>query len=94
MKVLLIFVALGCPKQERWMHENFQNTTAMLFGIGGALPTYVGTISRAPEWMRRYGLEWFYRLYKEPRRMFKRYFYTNTKFLYLLFMEILKGNKR
>ena len=89
----LVFVALGCPKQERWMHQNYMHTSAMLFGIGGALPTYVGTISRAPEWMCRMGLEWLYRLYKEPRRMFKRYLYTNSKFIYLLSREIFRGKK-
>ncbi len=83
----LVFVALGCPKQERWMHQHYQQTNAMLFGIGGALPTYTGLIKRAPQWMARYGFEWLYRLIKEPKRMFKRYFYTNTKFLYLLTRE-------
>lgn len=85
----VVFVALGCPKQEKWMHSQKEAVNGIMFGIGGALPTYVGAIKRAPDWMIRMGLEWFYRLYKEPRRMFRRYFYTNTKFLYLLAKEYL-----
>lgn len=86
----VVFVALGCPKQEKWMHANAPLIKAMMFGIGGALPTYTGIIQRAPKWMRTLGLEWLYRLYMEPKRMFGRYFYTNSKFLYLLAREILK----
>lgn len=86
-----VFVALGCPKQEKWMFDNFNHINATLFGIGGALPTYVNEISRAPLWMQKNGLEWFYRLIKEPKRMFKRYLYTNCKFLFLLMAEKLKN---
>lgn len=86
----VVFVALGCPKQEVWMHAHTGQLDAILFGIGGALPTYVGTIKRAPAWMRKSGLEWLYRLLKEPRRMFRRYLYTNTKFLYLLACHYIK----
>lgn len=86
----VVFVALGCPKQEKWMYENTKSIEALLFGIGGALPTYAGTIQRAPNWMQNSGLEWIFRLYKEPRRMFRRYLYTNSKFLYLLFWEWIR----
>lgn len=86
----VIFVALGCPKQEKWMHAHTGQVSGMMFGIGGALPTYVGAIRRAPQWMIGLGLEWLYRLYKEPRRMFRRYFYTNTKFLFLLARNMFK----
>tara|TARA_R110002033_G_scaffold133508_1_gene173543 strand:- start:1741 stop:2475 length:735 start_codon:yes stop_codon:yes gene_type:complete len=78
-----VFVALGCPKQEKWMHEYYMQTKAILFGIGGALPTYVGDVKRAPVLIQKYGLEWLYRLFQEPKRMAKRYFYTNSKFLFL-----------
>jgi N-acetylglucosaminyldiphosphoundecaprenol N-acetyl-beta-D-mannosaminyltransferase len=86
----VIFIALGCPKQEKWMYENFASVNGFMFGIGGALLTYTELVKRAPKWMQKYGLEWFYRLSLEPKRMFKRYFYTNTKFFYLLFKEKLK----
>lgn len=86
----VVFVALGCPKQEKWMYDHSSQIQAMLFGIGGALPTYVGAVGRAPAFMRNNGLEWLYRLIKEPRRMFRRYLYTNTKFLWLLLRESVK----
>lgn len=86
----VIFVALGCPKQEKWMYENHNSLNGFMFGIGGALLTYSGLIKRAPMWMQKSGLEWFYRLLQEPKRMFRRYFHTNIKFLYLLLKEKLK----
>ena len=89
----IVFVALGCPKQEKWMHENFKLTNALMLGIGGALPTYAGEIPRAPKIMREVGLEWLFRFYKEPRRMFSRYFYTNSKFLWLFVFKKGKSFK-
>jgi N-acetylglucosaminyldiphosphoundecaprenol N-acetyl-beta-D-mannosaminyltransferase len=89
-KTDVVFVALGCPKQEKWMYANYKKTNAFLFGIGGALVTFVGSVNRAPLWMQNNGLEWLYRLYKEPKRMLKRYTYTNLKFIYLLFKTIVK----
>ena len=85
----VVFVALGCPKQEKWMHQFSSRINAPLFGVGGAFPVYVGQIKRAPVWMQRSGLEWLYRLLQEPGRMFKRYFYTNSYFLYLAFRQIM-----
>lgn len=84
-----VFVALGCPKQEKWMHQFSSRIQAPLFGVGGAFPVYVGQIKRAPVWMQRSGLEWLYRLLQEPGRMFKRYFYTNSYFLLLAFRQIM-----
>jgi len=86
-----VFVALGCPKQEKWMYNHYAQIQAVLFGIGGALPTYVGDVKRAPKVFQKYGFEWLYRLLQEPRRMAKRYFYTNSKFLYLLFKAWIKS---
>lgn len=80
----IVFVVLGCPKQERWMAENKGKINACMIGVGGALPVLIGDQKRAPEWMQRNSLEWFYRFCQEPRRLFKRYFYTNTKFMLLL----------
>lgn len=85
----LIFVALGCPKQERWMAEMKGRIKGCMLGIGGALPVMIGMQERAPEWMQKFSLEWLYRLLQEPKRLFKRYAYTNTKFLYLLMKQKL-----
>ena len=86
----IVFVVLGCPKQERWMAENKGKINACMIGVGGALPVIIGEQKRAPMWMQRASLEWFYRFCQEPRRLFKRYFYTNTKFLLLLFIALIK----
>jgi N-acetylglucosaminyldiphosphoundecaprenol N-acetyl-beta-D-mannosaminyltransferase len=86
----LIIVALGCPKQEKWMYEHNDLISGCMVGLGGALSVYAGEISRAPLWMQQAGLEWLYRLSKEPRRLFSRYAYTNSKFLMLLFIQFLR----
>lgn len=79
----LVFVALGCPKQERWMASMKGRIQACMLGIGGALPVMIGMQKRAPKWMQKFSLEWLYRLGQEPKRLFKRYFITNTAFVYL-----------
>lgn len=63
---------------------------AVMIGIGGALPVMVGLQKRAPKWMQNAGLEWLFRLFLEPRRLFKRYAVTNSVFLYLLSRELVK----
>lgn len=83
----MVFAALGCPKQERWMAKMKGRINACMVGIGGALPVMVGLQKRAPLWMQKNGLEWFFRLLQEPRRLFKRYFITNTLFIYLFLRE-------
>lgn len=80
----LVFVVLGCPKQERWMASMQGRLTAVLVGIGAALPVMIGVYKRAPKWVRDAGLEWFFRLVLEPKRLFKRYAVTNSVFIYLL----------
>lgn len=85
-----VFVALGCPKQENWMAEHKGKIHSCMIGLGGAFPVYAGFVPRAPEWMQRNGLEWFFRLYKEPRRLWKRYSYTNSKFVVLFLIQLIK----
>lgn len=79
-----VWVALGAPKQEFFCAELSRKTNCVWTGVGGAFNVISGIIPRAPQWMQNHGLEWFYRFLKEPRRLFKRYFITNTKFLYYL----------
>jgi len=64
-----LFVGLGCPKQEKWMHAHRGRISAVMVGVGAAFDYHAGTIKRAPMWMQRYGLEWFHRLCSEPRRL-------------------------
>jgi len=89
----IVLVALGCPKQEMWMAAKRGQINAVMVGIGGALPVYAGLQRRAPQFMQRLSLEWFYRLLQEPRRLFKRYLITNSTFLYLLARSYLLVKK-
>lgn len=78
----VIWVGLGCPKQERWMEEHRDRlNTAVMLGVGQVFDIYAGTIKRAPKWMQRSGLEWLYRLCSEPRRLWRRYLVYNTRFV-------------
>jgi N-acetylglucosaminyldiphosphoundecaprenol N-acetyl-beta-D-mannosaminyltransferase len=86
----LIFVALGCPKQEQWMASMKGRLRATMIGVGGAFPVFAETQSRAPLFMQKSGLEWLYRLYQEPRRLWKRYLYTNILFLLLFAREWIR----
>lgn len=82
-----VWVALGAPRQEIFCNKLSKRTKAVWTAVGGALNVISGVIPRAPQWMQDYSLEWLYRLLKEPRRLFKRYFITNTKFLWYLLRD-------
>ncbi len=88
----IVFVVLGCPRQEKWMASKLGKIHAVMIGVGGALSVMTGMQKRAPVWMQNYGLEWLHRLALEPKRLFKRYLVTNSTFLYLLFREYLRLN--
>ena len=77
-----VWVGLGAPKQERWMAAHENRVQALMLGVGAAFDYEAGNIRRAPAWMQRCNLEWLYRLMQDPKRLFKRYFVTNTKFLW------------
>lgn len=89
----LVFVVLGCPKQEKWMASMKGRVNAVMIGVGGALPVLIEMQKRAPGWMQQVGLEWLFRLIQEPKRLFKRYAITNSKFVYLVLKEILTKRK-
>jgi N-acetylglucosaminyldiphosphoundecaprenol N-acetyl-beta-D-mannosaminyltransferase len=78
----IVLVAFGVPKQEKWIHEHLGETGAnVVMGVGGLFDFYSGRIPRAPAWMREIGMEWLYRFWQEPRRMWRRYFVGNFVFL-------------
>ena len=77
----IVFVGLGCPKQERWMAEHRGRVNAVMIGVGAAFDFHAGKVKRAPRWMRDNGLEWLHRLASEPRRLWKRYLVTNSLFV-------------
>jgi N-acetylglucosaminyldiphosphoundecaprenol N-acetyl-beta-D-mannosaminyltransferase len=85
----VVFVALGCPKQEYWMAEHRGKIQAVMVGLGGAFPVYAGIHKRAPRWVRDCGLEWLYRLIQEPRRLWSRYAITIPPFIYLALKQLL-----
>lgn len=76
-----VWIGLGAPKQERWMADHKGKIKGLMVGVGAAFDYEAGNIDRAPMWMQKANLEWLYRLLQEPKRLFKRYFYTNTKFV-------------
>ncbi|MEH2957044.1 WecB/TagA/CpsF family glycosyltransferase [Candidatus Merdisoma sp. JLR.KK006] len=80
-----VWVGLGAPKQELWMAEHKGKISGLMVGVGAAFDYFTGNIKRAPVWMQRCSLEWLYRLFQEPGRLWKRYFVTNLKFLWLIF---------
>jgi len=78
----IIWVGLSTPKQERFMHEYLPRLeTTLMFGVGAAFDFHAGRVRQAPRWMQRSGLEWFYRLCAEPRRLGRRYLVNNPLFL-------------
>jgi N-acetylglucosaminyldiphosphoundecaprenol N-acetyl-beta-D-mannosaminyltransferase len=77
-----VWIGLGAPKQERWMAEHQGKTSGFMVGVGAGFDYFAGNIERAPEWMQKSDLEWLYRLFQDPRRLFKRYWHTNGKFIW------------
>lgn len=81
----LLIACFGCPKQEKWIYENYQKYDAKVSICAGATVDFLaGNVNRAPKWMSEHGLEWFYRFLQEPKRMFKRYFIDDVKILKLI----------
>ncbi len=89
----VVWVSLGCPKQEMWMAEHRDCIQAVMVGVGAAFDYHAGTIKRAPKWMQDCGLEWLYRLASEPRRLWKRYLITNTLFVMGAVRQLFNHNR-
>jgi N-acetylglucosaminyldiphosphoundecaprenol N-acetyl-beta-D-mannosaminyltransferase len=85
----VVFVGLGCPKQELWLASHRGAVEAVKGGVGAAFDYHAGTLKRAPLWMQHNGLEWLYRLLREPRRLWKRYLVTNALFLVGIFRQLV-----
>lgn len=77
-----VWVGLGAPKQENWMAAHQGRVHGLMVGVGAAFDYMAGNIHRAPKWMQNCNLEWLYRLLQDPKRLFKRYLVTNTKFIW------------
>jgi N-acetylglucosaminyldiphosphoundecaprenol N-acetyl-beta-D-mannosaminyltransferase len=85
----VIFIGLGCPRQESWMFQHRGKINAVMIGVGAAFNYHAGTIKRAPLWMQNAGLEWLHRLASDPRRLWKRYFVTNSIFIVAMTAQLL-----
>lgn len=89
----LLIACFGCPKQEKWIYENYRKYDAKVSLCAGATVDFLaGSVKRAPRWMSEHGLEWFYRFLQEPRRMFKRYFVDDVKIIRLILKYRRKRN--
>ena len=82
-----VWIGLGAPKQEIWMSEHQGKINGLMVGVGAGFDYYAERIKRAPMWMQKTNLEWFYRLCQDPRRLFKRYMSTNFKFIWHIFVK-------
>jgi N-acetylglucosaminyldiphosphoundecaprenol N-acetyl-beta-D-mannosaminyltransferase len=87
----LLFVGLGCPKQERWMARHRGQLPAVMLGVGAAFDFISGEKRQAPAWMQALGLEWLFRWSTEPRRLFYRYACQNPRFLVLVAIQLLRA---
>lgn len=77
-----VWIGLGAPKQEKWMAAHQGKIDGLMLGVGAGFDYYAENIKRAPMWMQKSNLEWVYRLMQDPKRLFKRYWSTNTKFIW------------
>ena len=87
----VVFLGIGCPKQEIFAHDHRDAVRAVQLCVGAAFNFHAGAVRQAPRWMQDRGLEWLYRLAKEPRRLWKRYFVTNSIFVALYLRRMVRG---
>jgi len=87
----IVFVGLGCPKQEIWMAANKGRVQAVMLGVGAAFDFLAGSKPQAPVWMQQVGIEWLFRLASEPRRLWRRYAYHNPRFVALFTAQLLRS---
>lgn len=88
--VNVLFVGIGCPKQERWMAEHKVSLNCVMLGVGAAYDFIAGSKKHAPRWVQHIGMEWCFRLCSEPTRLWRRYLSTNPRFIWLFSKQILK----
>ncbi len=83
----IVFVGLGCPRQEVWAYEYREALSIPIIAIGAAFPFIAGTLAQAPGVLQRCGLEWLFRLMKEPKRLWRRYVFLNPAYIYLVGLQ-------
>lgn len=90
----ILFMGLGCPKQENWMADHKDRVKCVMLGVGASFDFYAGNVKESPEWMGRLGLEWLYRLTQEPRRLWRRYLILNPRFMWLAARQLAGRDKK
>ena len=93
-QVDVLFVGIGCPKQEKWMAEHKSVLRCTMLGVGAAFDFISGEKKHAPRFLQKIGLEWFFRLMCEPRRLWKRYLKQNPRFIYYFSKQFLQYKRR
>lgn len=88
--VNVLFVGIGCPKQERWMAAHKDNVKCVMLGVGAAYDFIAGEKKHAPRWVQDMGMEWLFRLCSEPKRLWRRYFSTNPRFIWYFGKQYFK----
>ena len=86
----ILFVGIGCPKQEVWMSKHKDRLNMPMLGVGAAFDFHTGRVKQAPSWMQTCALEWLYRLAIEPKRLWRRYFYHNPRFILLFTWQYVR----
>lgn len=86
----ILFIGLGCPKQERWMASRKNRVQTVMLGVGAAFDFHAGNVRQAPKWLQNRGLEWMFRFMVEPQRLWKRYLKHNPRFAVLAALELLR----
>ncbi len=89
----ILWVGLGAPKQEQWMYDHRDRIQCLMIGVGAGFDFHAGTVKRAPLWLREHYMEWLYRLFQDPKRLWKRYVVTNVRFLFCVAGQLLKPGR-
>ncbi|MGD9562118.1 MAG: WecB/TagA/CpsF family glycosyltransferase [Pyrinomonadaceae bacterium] len=89
----ILFMGLGCPKQENWMAEHKERLGCVMLGVGASFDFYAGNVKESPAWLGRFGLEWLHRLAQEPKRLWRRYLILNPRFIWQATLQIFKPRR-
>lgn len=89
----ILFMGLGCPKQENWMAAHRDRLKAVMLGVGASFDFFAGNVKESPGWLGKLGLEWLYRLVQEPRRLWRRYLILNPRFMWQALRQLTSGRR-
>ena len=87
----ILFMGLGCPKQENWMWAHKEKLKAVMLGVGASFDFFAGNVKESPEWLGKLGLEWLFRLTQEPKRLWRRYLILNPRFVWQATKQLIKS---